>query len=134
MHEELRRERGDGEVEAAQPEARQAENNADGGGRQPGEHKAREQGQARHAQQEIVAGEGAHGHEGGTAERHLAGIAGQEVEPQRRQADGQERRQDRVEQVVGVDERHGQGENQQQDSGRQIAAEARQAGRRSRTL
>jgi CRISPR/Cas system CMR subunit Cmr4 (Cas7 group RAMP superfamily) len=40
---------------------------------------------------QLVAGIGADAHEGAGAERHQAGIAGQDVEPDRRQREHQER-------------------------------------------
>ena len=46
LHEELRGQRRDREIETAQPQARQAEDDADRSGDEPGQHDAAEQRQA----------------------------------------------------------------------------------------
>ena len=61
---------------------------------------------ARDAQHEVVGGERAHRHERRGAERQLARVAGEDVEPECREREDQERDQDAGEDVRRRDERH----------------------------
>ena len=49
---------------------------------------------------EIVGGESADRHERRAAQRDLAGIAGQEIEAERGKAQGEERDEDRLEEIA----------------------------------
>jgi len=66
---ELRRQGGDGEIQPADAQAGQTEDDADRRGAQAGEQKRQHERNAVDAQDDVVAGEGARGHEPGRAER-----------------------------------------------------------------
>ncbi|MCY1344247.1 hypothetical protein D9M69_302790 [compost metagenome] len=102
LHEELRGQGRNQQVEALDAQARQAEDDGHQGRRQPAEEDAEQQRQARHAQLEVVGGEGADRHEGRRAQRQLAGVAGQQVQPEPGQGQHQEGNQDGIEPVVAA--------------------------------
>src|SRR5581483_7763401 len=79
---ELARQRGNGEIEALDPEARDADQRADEGGHQPAGGK-RDPERQMQVGGEVGGRVRTHGHEGGMPHRDLAGIADQNVEPQR---------------------------------------------------
>ena len=104
LHEELRRQGGDREIEAAQPQARKTEHQPDRRRDQPSQDDGHEQRQAGDAQVEVVGGEGADRHEGRRAERNLTRVTGQHVQADGRQRQREERQEDRLEQIVRTDE------------------------------
>ncbi len=135
LQEELGSQGGDREIEAAQPQAWHAEHEADQSSDAAAQDEAPEQRHARHAELDIVGGIGAHGHERCRAERELAGIAREQIETERGEAQHEERRQDRLEQVVAADLRHDQEANDQNgQAARAMArcAKPRAPGRRGR--
>ena len=71
LQDELRRERGDGEVEALQPRRRRAEDQPDQRGHQPGQRDAERDGDVRVFVQ-PGGGEGAEAEEGGVADARSA--------------------------------------------------------------
>ena len=106
--EELRGERGDGEVEPLDPQRWQAEQDAHRRGDRPRQERDRhhvEPGEGRH---QLVAGIGPHGHEAPRAERDLPAIPREDVQPQRGDGVDEERHQHGVGPIVGDDERDGE--------------------------
>src|SRR5689334_18982992 len=103
--EELRGECRDRKVKALDAQARDAEEHADERGDESREHEHDEEVQHRHALHEVVRRVSAPGHERRMPDRDLPAVADQEVEPDRRERQDQERVDDRQEQVVGRDER-----------------------------
>ena len=102
--EELRCQGRNGEIEAADAQAGQAENDADQRGANARQQDRDNEGNAVDAQDQIVAGECAGRHEAGRAERKLAGIAHQDVLAERDQREDQPRNQDGAQPVVVGDE------------------------------
>ena len=82
----------------------------------------------------LYAAKAAHRHESGAAERDLPGISREEVEPQSCQTDGEEGRQDRIEQIIRMDLRYEEREDRQHNEGSAVAEGARQAGGRNGTV
>ena len=80
----------------------------DDGGAHTAEQDGQDQRHAVDAHQEVVGRIGAHGHEGTGAQRNLAAIADQDVQPERRQRKDQKRNQDGAEQIFAGDEGHDQ--------------------------
>jgi hypothetical protein len=76
-------ERGHGQVEAVEPEARDAEGQADEGGDEPGREQGQGHRQRGRPQGEDRRGVGPDGEEAGVAERELVGVAREQVEPDR---------------------------------------------------
>ena len=112
--EELRGERRHRQVEAFDPEARDAEQDADQGGDQPGQDEHRDDVQPGKGGGELVGRERADRHESPGSERNLPGIAGQNIEPDRRQRVDEKRNQDRVEPVFAGEQRNNHGGQHQQ--------------------
>ncbi len=115
--EELCGKRGDGEIQPLDPQARQSEQHADGGGEEAGQQDVNEDGDLGKDRRQLVAAISAHPHERAGAERQLPAIAGQNVQPDRRQRKDQERDHDRVDEPVGRQQRHaddGDGQDQPQ--------------------
>jgi hypothetical protein len=84
----------------------------------PAQQQRQQQRHAFDADVEVVGRIGAHRHEGAGAQRDLAAVADQDVQPQRRQRQDQERDQDGAEQVLVGQQRHADdGEGQQQPDG-----------------
>ena len=111
--EELRRERRDGEIEALDAQRRQAEGDADGGREEARQRDRHDQVHLGKDRDQLVAGIGADTHEGAGAERQLAGIAGQDVEAERRQRIDQHRDQQRPEdELAGRQRKDDEGEQQ----------------------
>ena len=103
--EELRGERGDGEVEALDAQARQSEHDPDQGGDHARDEKAQDGRNFGQAQDQVVAGVRAHRHEPAGAERDLAGVAGEQVQSERGQPEHEELGEDRPHQVLRAGER-----------------------------
>ena len=113
--EELRGQRRDGQVEALDAQRGNAEDDANHRRRQSAEQERDEERHAVDANHEVVGRVGADGHEGAGAERDLAAVADQDVEPEGGEREDQERDQDRPERVLVGDERHGdEGDDEQQ--------------------
>ena len=93
FEEELRRQRRDREIEALDAQRRQAEQDADQHRHHAAEQEHQDDVGLRQPQREIVGGIGADRHEPAGAERHLAAIAGQDVESDRREREDQHRDQ-----------------------------------------
>ena len=89
--EELGGERGDGEVEALDAEARDAEHDADEGRDEPREQEHDRDVEPRERGAELERGVRADRHEAAGAERELPRIAGEEVQPERGQRVDEER-------------------------------------------
>jgi hypothetical protein len=92
-------ERGHGEIEAADAQARQTEEDAHERRHDAAAGEASRIGMPGNAQHEVVRRERADRHERRRAERDLAGVAGQDVEAERGEREDQERDQDRREEV-----------------------------------
>ena len=105
LDEELGRERRHCEVEALDPEARQAENEAHRGRHEAGKGEGGEQRHPRHPQHQVEGREGSDRHERRRPERELPGVSGQDVQAERGERENQERDQDRAKPVVVADER-----------------------------
>ncbi len=97
---ELCGQRGYRQIEAAHPQAGNAEQDAHAGGRQPAEDQRTEQRHVRDADQEIVGGIGADRHEGAGTQRDLPTVADQQIHPERGQRQDQERDQDGAEVIL----------------------------------
>ena len=97
---ELRGQRGHRQIEAAHPQAGNAEQDAHAGGRQPAEDQRTEQRHVRDADQEIVGGIGADRHEGAGTQRDLPAVADQQIDPERGQRQDQEGDQDGAEEIL----------------------------------
>ena len=103
--EELRGQRGDREIEALDAQARQPEQDPDQRGEQTRDKEARDERDLGKAQDQVVAGVGAHRHEPSGAERDLTGIAGEQVQPEGGQPEHEELGEDRPHQILGSGER-----------------------------
>src|SRR5580704_1913882 len=115
--EELRRKRGYREVEALDPETRKAEQHADQRSHDAGQNEGEDDVESREGGGELVGRKGADRHEAAGAERHLPGIAGQQVEAERRQRVDEERDHDRQQPIFGADRGDheiGEGERREQ--------------------
>ncbi len=113
---ELRRERRDREIESLDAQARQPEQHAHGGGDEARQQKHDDQIELRYRRHQLEGRVGAHPHEGPGPERELAAIAGEDVEPERGEAEHEEGQQDGVERIGGDEERHDQeGREQHRD-------------------
>ena len=97
--EELRGEGRHGEVEALDPEAGETEQHADERGDETGGDKDDDDVEPGKRGRQLVGRKGADRHKAAGAERHLPGIAGQQIEPERRQRVDEERDHDRQEPV-----------------------------------
>ena len=100
--EELRRKRGNREIEALDPETRKAEQHADERSNDAGQDEGEDDVEPREGCGELVSRKGADRHEASGAERHLPGIARQQVEAQRRQRVDEKRDHDRQQPVLGA--------------------------------
>ncbi|MNQ61028.1 hypothetical protein D3C85_753340 [compost metagenome] len=114
LKEELRGQRGDHQVKAFDPRARQAEHEAHQRTDQTTAEQRHRQAQFRHAQQKAVRGERTDRHEPGRAHRRLAGVAGEQVEAQSGEGQHQERNQNGVQPIVVAGQRHDDKSDQQQ--------------------
>ena len=106
--EELRGQRGHGQVQALHAQAGQPEQNAEERGAQPAQDECRNQRHAGEAHKEVVSPIGPHGHEGARAQRDLPAVAHQDVHPQGGQRHDDEGNQDGAEDVVAGKRRHHQ--------------------------
>ena len=104
LEEELRGERRHREIEALDAERRKAEDDADSRREEPRYENEEQKVRIGEDGRELVAGIGADPHERACPERKLTGIAGEEVEPDRRHREDQERDHDRVEEEVAPPE------------------------------
>src|SRR3989454_2275171 len=108
--EELRGEGRDGEVEALDAEARDAEQQPDGGRDDAREHEDDDDVELRERRRQLERRVGADRHEAAGAERELSGVPRQQVEPDGGQRVDQERDQYRLEPVLaGGERRHHEG-------------------------
>eukprot|EP01022_Parablepharisma_sp_SALTPOND_P036534 TRINITY_DN997_c0_g4_i1.p1 TRINITY_DN997_c0_g4~~TRINITY_DN997_c0_g4_i1.p1 ORF type:complete len:1552 (+),score=442.93 TRINITY_DN997_c0_g4_i1:2334-6989(+) len=117
-HEELRGQRRHGQVEALDTQRRQPEQHTHQGCAAAREQQRGHDGDALDTQLEVVGRISAHGHEGGRAQRELAGVAGQHVQAQCGQGKHQERHQDGREPVFVAKQGHaqeGEGHEQRED-------------------
>ena len=73
----------------------------------PGQQEDDQEVQVRQADGEVVGGVGAHRHEPAGAERDLAAEADEDVQADGREREDEERDEDRAEQVLAREERHG---------------------------
>ncbi len=114
--EELRGQRGDGQVEALDAQAGDAEDHADGGREHAGEQEHHDDVELRERRHQLVGGVGPDGHEPAGAERQLSGVAGEQVEADRGEREDDRRDQDRLQPVlVGRDGHDREGGHGQRD-------------------
>ncbi len=117
VDEELRGQRGHRQVQAADAQAGDAEQHARHRGAQAAADQRQQQRHAVDAHLQVVGRIRAHRHEGAGAQRDLAAVADQDVEPDGGQREDQERNDDGAERVVAGQQRHGDerdgGERQQ---------------------
>ena len=106
--EELGGQRGHGQVEALDAQAGDAEEQADAGRDQPGQHEHQQDVQAGEARRELERGVGAHRHEAAGAERQLPRVARQQIQAERRQRIDQERDEHRLQPVLAGQQRRQQ--------------------------